>query len=272
MENQDSKYNKQAFADLLTKAMGNRTMTKFAEDAGMSVAHISRMANKKLEAPPSPETIKRLFSAGSNGVTYEDFMIAAGHITETVYDQIDFIEEYKIEKLNFTPTEIKEKSKVVNPLISQGEIHRLESMCTSVLLSKMNLLPYKWKMEGNQREKDFMIQLIDAPVDNWMFEFKMLRLSYDEIPNRNISPHFVWSILGRLAIKDIPTNTKYTIATTNNALYYSLTRRYPKNLDINLSIMLIDIDKFIIIKEEYVSYNHKFTPEQLENIRLADME
>ena len=35
-----------------------------------------------IDAPPTPETISKFAKKAYNGVTYKDFMIAAGHISE----------------------------------------------------------------------------------------------------------------------------------------------------------------------------------------------
>ena len=54
MSDVKKEYDKEKLSNLLLRAKGHRTMTKFAEDSGISVAHVSRMINKKLESAPSP--------------------------------------------------------------------------------------------------------------------------------------------------------------------------------------------------------------------------
>ncbi|NIK67894.1 S24 family peptidase [Paenibacillus sp. BK720] len=79
-----SGFNKEKFAELLKQAIGNRSLNRYAEAAGVSNAHVSRLMRCKLEKAPEAETIKKLAEAAQNEVTYEDFMEAAGHFTEDI--------------------------------------------------------------------------------------------------------------------------------------------------------------------------------------------
>ncbi len=73
-------FDKKDFAFLLSKARGSRSRNKYAEECGISSAHISRLLREKIDTPPSPETIQKFSSVAHNGITYEDLMIAAGYI------------------------------------------------------------------------------------------------------------------------------------------------------------------------------------------------
>lgn len=74
------------FSELLVKAMGDRSMNDYKKECGVSVAHISRLIGQKRNSAPSPETIKKFAKFAHNGVTYEELMIAAGHITQSEID------------------------------------------------------------------------------------------------------------------------------------------------------------------------------------------
>lgn len=107
-------FDKKEFSKLLKKAIGNRTTTEYANESGVNRTYISKLLNKKLDNPPSPEILKRLAEVAHNGVTYEDFMIAAGYFT------IKNLQLGKIEK-------IKEDNKLkifwqefLNEIIKQG--------------------------------------------------------------------------------------------------------------------------------------------------------
>lgn len=73
-------FDKSLFAHLLKKAMGNRSINKYASDSDVTAAHISRLLREKIDTPPNPGTIKKLADVAQNNVTYEDIMAAAGHI------------------------------------------------------------------------------------------------------------------------------------------------------------------------------------------------
>lgn len=81
-------FDRTAFAVLLKKAMGDRTATQYSDETGVNRTYISKLLNEKLPSPPSPEIIKRLSEKAYNGVTYEKFMIAAGHLRDnySAYD------------------------------------------------------------------------------------------------------------------------------------------------------------------------------------------
>ncbi|MCL5290225.1 MAG: DNA-binding protein [Firmicutes bacterium] len=73
-------FDKNGFARLLKTAKGNRSINKYAGDSGVTSAHISRLLREKIDTPPNPDTIKKLAEAAGNNVTYEELMVAAGHI------------------------------------------------------------------------------------------------------------------------------------------------------------------------------------------------
>lgn len=73
-------FDKKAFAELLNIALGGRSINQYERDSGVSAAHISRLMRQLVDAPPSPQTIEKLAAKAYNGVSYEDFMKAAGHL------------------------------------------------------------------------------------------------------------------------------------------------------------------------------------------------
>lgn len=73
-------FNKEEFARLLDLARGNRSINAYAREAGLTGAHISRLLRCLLNTPPTPQTIAKLVSCADGGVTYRDFMQAAGYL------------------------------------------------------------------------------------------------------------------------------------------------------------------------------------------------
>lgn len=73
-------FNKQKFAGLLKKAMGDRSGNEFALHTGVSATHISNLLRCLNDTAPNPAIIKKLATKAYGGVTYEDLMAAAGHI------------------------------------------------------------------------------------------------------------------------------------------------------------------------------------------------
>ena len=54
----------QTVASMVREAIGNRTMTQFCSDAGLSVGYVSRLLNGKLKSMPSVKTFAKISCAG----------------------------------------------------------------------------------------------------------------------------------------------------------------------------------------------------------------
>lgn len=82
------------FAELLKKAIGDRTSVDYADLVDVNRTYISKLMNKKLSNPPSPDIIKRLASKAYHNITYQDLMIAAGYSEEQKkIDLLDALED-----------------------------------------------------------------------------------------------------------------------------------------------------------------------------------
>lgn len=72
-------FDKEKFANLLRKAMGNRSINQYWLNSEVSATYISRLLRKLVDNPPGPEIIRKLADTAQNEVTYQDLMEAAGH-------------------------------------------------------------------------------------------------------------------------------------------------------------------------------------------------
>lgn len=73
-------FDQDLFAELLKKALGPHSAYRYAKEVSVSRGHISLLLGKKTNTPPTPETISKLASKAYNNITYDDLMMAAGHI------------------------------------------------------------------------------------------------------------------------------------------------------------------------------------------------
>lgn len=89
-------FDKNLFKELLEKAMGDLNTTEYAKESGVNRTYISKLLNKNLDNPPSPEIIKGLASIAKNHIKYTDFMKAAGYL-ESSYDE-GLVKDKKHEK------------------------------------------------------------------------------------------------------------------------------------------------------------------------------
>lgn len=71
-------FNRTKFIDLLKKAMGNRTTYAFAKEIDVSKNNLGLILKGKAPNPPRISTIEKIASKATNGVTFDDLMMAAG--------------------------------------------------------------------------------------------------------------------------------------------------------------------------------------------------
>lgn len=79
-----ARFDKEAFADLLHKARGDRSINQYGLHAGVDPGYISRLVRAIPDTAPGPGIIRRLAAKAYGGVKFEDLMIAAGHIDAPV--------------------------------------------------------------------------------------------------------------------------------------------------------------------------------------------
>ena len=75
-------FDKDLFARLLRSARGQRSINHYGNTSQVDPSYISRLERKLVAKPPSPEIIKKLAQKAC-GVSYEDFMVAAGYVDTT---------------------------------------------------------------------------------------------------------------------------------------------------------------------------------------------
>ena len=170
-------FNRKAFADLLKKAIGERTTTAYADITGVNRTYISKLLNKKLSNPPSPDIIRKLADA-AYGVTYEEFMAAAGYLTpideesweslklhtkklgpkllQVIYDNIP-----KYMPSNYKDIDLEELKKILKNLILEGyeDIPMEDKIQFSTALR--DIISYYHLVENKKQ-----IELLDALEDN----------------------------------------------------------------------------------------------------------
>ena len=78
----EEQFNKEEFANLLDRAKGERSINNFANETGVSAAHISRFLRQMIASPPTPETISKFAAKAQNEVYISRFMVAAGHLVQ----------------------------------------------------------------------------------------------------------------------------------------------------------------------------------------------
>ncbi|MGO1369914.1 MAG: hypothetical protein ACTHVE_10000 [Senegalia sp. (in: firmicutes)] len=245
MHNENT-FNKEKFKDLLESAKGDRSINKYANDSGVSAAHISRLLRKLINTPPSPEIIHKLTSTAYNDISYRDMMEAAGHIVTSQNFSNNLVKEnnesynafYQIEKKSY-----KEK-------ISQKK--KLKQIFLQIILSYLYEMPYEWSIHktDNNLISDMVIKIED-------YEYDRQSIIFQPTLKENLIPLLqVYQLYGRLSTIEFDTKEKVIIAVNSQKYYNYFKKNIPISLKINLYIMLIDIENHEVIKEEKIAnYN-----------------
>lgn len=129
------KFDKQRLASLLDMARGNDSINEFGRLVGISGSYVSRLINCKVPKAPSADVLLKFSAEAKNGVTYEHFMIAAGHLPdpEDVYEQDKLNGNAKQIADIATPEQIKRFEELGYKVISVDDvddqtIHDLEAL------------------------------------------------------------------------------------------------------------------------------------------------
>lgn len=246
MDKKSSVFNKEKFADLLDKAKGDRSINKYAEEADISAAHISRFLRQMIDTPPTPETISKLSSKAHNGISYKDLMIAAGHIAIEQNTELDSFENIN----DITFDEYQQRTNIVSkisPLERRQQYAKAENRYFQIILSHLYEVDYPWNIKKPEKRPfryDMEVDIDYEGYQRWIFEFKV---SFED---RNYMYPMFRNIYSQFLMWDIEPTDKITIAVNTENYYKQLFKYPPKSLRANLYVMLVDLDKGKILKEE----------------------
>ncbi|MBW9174015.1 hypothetical protein K2F43_22960 [Clostridium estertheticum] len=202
------------FAILLEKAKGDRSINQYANTINISAAHISRLLRKLVKSPPLPDTISKFASGACNGVTYNDLMLAAGHID-------DKTEGISTEKKQ-TQTVEKEKN------------------FFKVILSDLYTRDFEWSLNKTiNGPANLMLEITNWEYSNWYIQIKP-----------HVTSQTIYNIYGQIACIDLTPDTKISVAVGSENEFDLFFSNPPKSLRVNLYIMLIDLNNGNISKEK----------------------
>lgn len=226
-------FNKESFALLLEKAKGDRSINQYANETGVSAAHISRFLRQLIDTPPTPETISKLASSAYNDVTYRDFMVAAGHIDISQQSTKDVNGNSEVERYS--------------PLDKRRRVDDLKKKFFQIILSDLYNKPYKWSIQKPEDElfaPDMVIDIDYEGYKRWYLNF--LGVIDDKRPS--LPPPYYY--YGRTTMLELSPYDKITLAVNSEMHFKQFLRRPPLSLRANLYVMLIDLEKGEIVKEE----------------------
>src|SRR5690606_177136 len=155
----EEQFHKEEFAVLLDRAKGERSINNFANETGVSAAHISRFLRQMIASPPTPETISKFAAKAHNEVTYQDLMVAAGHLARK--DESDGNKENTVER--------------DSPKNFRIQMEELEKKFRQVILADVYEIPYKWSVEKTEeryRFPDMILNIDHDGYNRWYLDFR----------------------------------------------------------------------------------------------------
>jgi len=230
-------YNKEEFAALVLRAVGNTKKKEFASLIDVTPEYFSRIVNSKLANPPSVQKIQLIANHASNGVTYAQLLTAAGYASSTddtvTLDAPD------------TLTETVKK-------FMQGTI-----------LTALSSLGVPFTMEQEKKDTNYhvSVSLSSGSVTKWHFIF--LYNASMELMSSQLS-----SLYSRLIFENITETEKISFVTSSKEEFDLYTKKKPSNLNLNLSVILIDEKSLTIQKESWLHSTSSISTEDISKYTL----
>lgn len=229
----DHEFNQEKFQKLLRTAQGHRNQTEFAADAGLSVAYVCKYLNGKFNRPPIPSTIRKITNASENRVAFADLMDAAGYDPNIITLPADALETEP--KLHFTSDNKKTK------------------LSLAIITSALAQSRFRWTTFPFQEQLayDFGIKIEDnALISHWYFN---VVTDFANVSPLNPFPNRLLHYYAKLVTTNLPVNTKYSFVAYSEETYENIKSITPFMVAMQISVILVDLDKMIIKKEEYLT-------------------
>lgn len=209
-------YNQSAFSQLLRSAIGNRKKKDFASIIGISPEYLSRLLNGKAPNTPSIELLKNIARNAQNSISYSQLLQVCGYTGR-----------------NESPA---------NPPISASESHKFMK---ATILTALESLSMPWTLEPSGVSCDLSIRVSSEMEHCWYFRF--LPMEEDQL-QQHLSENYL-----ALLFQSIKNEDKYSLVTSSKAEYDLFLEQLPVNLNLNLSIILVDMEHLEIQEESWLS-------------------
>ena len=213
-------YNKEKFISLVKRAIGDRNIKSFSKETGLSYDYVLRFLNGKFDNRPKRPTIQKIASVSKN-VSYNDLMDAAGY-TENSSD-MDLMG--------------------ISPFLSTN------SLFNACILSELSKKDLTWSIKKENKEFSLSIDCKDMPYNKWSFIF-LDKAKISLLENR------LYRYYISLLFSKISQDEKISFVTNQKEEFNLYKEKIPYNLNINLTLILIDTSTLTAIKEIEISKNH----------------
>lgn len=215
----NNNFDKFKFSILIKRAVGSAKQKDFAEKIQLSPEHLSRIINAKFNTPPAIETIKKIATNAMNGVTYFELLEAAGYATK------DNIPD------NFT----------------LPRLPAVEKFISGTILTALQNINIPWTLKTDNKEGiyNLSISFTQGLLRHWYFLF--LNSTNEEIRKNQFSAHYL-----KLIFEYLEPTDKISFVTSIDDEYLLYIERTPNNLNLNLSIILINESSLSVKTEQWL--------------------
>ncbi len=231
-------YNKQEFASLVSRAVGNTMKRDFARLIEVTPEYLSRILNCKLANPPSIQVIQQIANNASNAVTYAQLLTAAGHAIATTEDTVSL-------DAPDTLTETVKK-------FMQGTI-----------LTALSSLGIPFTMEQEKKDTTYHLSVSFASGSVTMWHYIYLHNTTKELMSSQLN-----TLYSQLVFEPIEDTEKISFVTSSKEEFDLYLKKKPSNLNLNLSVILIDEKSLTIKKECWLCSTSSITTEDISKYTL----
>ncbi len=216
-------FNAVLFADVLNRAIGHRSLLSFAQESGISYAHICKYRKAHFNTPPTPNLIERISAVADNGISKDDLYRAAGY------------DDDSMEKI----------------ILDVSEEDRCYEACILLISKVMNSRFSKWTYERDDTliSNHFAFTVNDGKTRKQHFV-------YIPFPQENVGEkklkNIITLVYGSLVGQEFGCNDKVTLV-TESKLGYDAMLQTPVHYPQNASAMWVNLGNLSVLAEQGIA-------------------
>ena len=214
-------FDQTTFSNLLKKAIGSRMQKEFASTIGISSAHLSRILIHRFDTPPSVETLKKIAANAENNVTYQELLSVCGYISES--------ETYTDFSL---PAEAAPSNKFVK----------------ATILTALEANDFSWELANDNEDLYCDLAIRSSTEDRLKWYFKFLSQKSEDQMRKQLSGNYL-----NLLFRKMENTEKLSFVTCSRTEFEIYLDEPPVNLNMNLSIILVNESQLDIQEERWLS-------------------
>ena len=137
---------------------------------------------------------------------------------------------------------------------SAETLNRIAQQTNDVSISDLYAAAIDYNFKGEGRYLSICFE--NAPLHHWHFHYMEHNI------DSSIQQHLQKSYLN-LIFKDFEPQDKYSFVTSSPSEYEAYRQKPPKNLQLNISVILVKNDTLSIVEETLLQSNHALSKEEL---------